>query len=215
MELFKEDIDWATILQPLINKYKNTPHPLQYKSLYQLIVMVVLSAQDSDANINIVAPKLFKKYPDMKALSTATTAQLTTLLSGVRYYNNKISWLQNIANTVKEDNNIPLTMKGLTALKGIGRKSANTIRHEFNREAVGILVDLHVLDRVTPRLGVAIGKNAEKIEKQLMAKLPQNQWGSIGMAISHLGRETCRPSNPKHDECILRKNCDYYQKNNK
>lgn len=103
-------------------------------------------------------------------------------------------------------------MKDLTALKGVGRKSANVIMREAGVKAEGIMVDLHVV-RVAPRIGIAKGKNADKIEKELMAALPQDMWGEIGMAISHLGREICRPTNPKHSECPISKDCEYCQAN--
>jgi len=212
MDLFNEDTNWPEALRPLIAKYKGEQHPLHYKNIYQLMVMVVLSAQDSDAHINKVVPAFFEKFPDMKALSKANTAQLTEYLSEVRFHGNKIAWLQEIAEEVKEDRNIPKTMKELTALKGIGRKSANVIMREAGVEAEGILVDLHVI-RVAPRLGIATGKDATKIEKQLMEALPRDMWGEIGMAISFLGRETCRPTNPKHSECILNHVCEYCLKN--
>ena len=207
MDLFMQT-DWPKALRPLIEKYKKQQHPLDYKSIYQLLVMVVLSAQDSDAHINKIAPEFFKKYPDMTALAKANTSDLTEALSDVRFHGNKIAWLQDIASEVKEDKNIPKTMKELTALKGVGRKSANVIMREAGIEAEGIMVDLHVL-RVAPRLGIAKGKNADKIEKELIEALPKDMWGEIGMAISFLGRETCRPTNPKHSECIVSDVCEY------
>lgn len=210
MDLFEENKDWAAILRPLITKYKGKEHPLHYKNIYQLLVMVVLAAQDSDANINKVTVDFFKKYPDMKALSQANSADLTEALAKVRFHGNKIAWLQEIAETVKEDRNIPNNMKELVALKGVGRKSANVILREAGAEAEGILVDLHVL-RVAPRLGISNGKNADKIEKDMMAVLPKDMWGEVGMALSFLGRETCRPTNPKHSECIVSEHCDYCQ----
>jgi endonuclease-3 len=207
MDLFMQT-DWPKALRPLIEKYKGEQHPLDYKNIYQLLVMVVLSAQDSDAHINKIAPDFFRKYPDMKALSKANSAELTDALSEVRFHTNKISWLQEIAETVKEDKNIPKTMNELTALKGVGRKSANVIMREAGAPSEGIMVDLHVL-RVAPRLGIAKGKNADKVEKELMEALPKDMWSEIGMAISFLGRETCRPTNPKHSECILSNVCEY------
>lgn len=208
MDLFNEGTDWPKALRPLIAKYKGEQHPLDYKNIYQLLVMVVLSAQDSDAHINKIAPAFFKKYPDMKALAKANTAGLMEYLEEVRFHGNKIAWLQEIAETVKEDKNIPKTMKELTALKGVGRKSANVIMREAGAEPEGIMVDLHVL-RVAPRLGIAKGKDAAKIEKQMMEVLPKDMWGETGMAISFLGREICRPTNPKHSECIMNKVCEY------
>lgn len=209
MDLFMETKDWATALQPLIDKYNKEKHPLEYGSLYQVLVMVLLAAQDSDAHINKLAPAFFKDFPDMKALAKANTDQLMEHLSGVRFHANKIAWLQDIASVVKDDKNIPVTMKELTALKGIGRKSANVIIREAGAQAEGIMVDLHVV-RVAPRIGVVTEKkDATKIEKQLMEILPKNMWGEIGMAISHLGREICRPTNPKHSICPVSDVCDY------
>ncbi|RZJ62814.1 MAG: endonuclease III [Flavobacterium sp.] len=210
MDLFEENKDWAKVLRPLIEKYRGKEHPLQYKNIYQLLVMVVLAAQDSDANINKVTIDFFAKFPDMKALSKANTAELTEALAKVRFHANKIAWLQDIASEVKEDKNIPTTMKELVALKGVGRKSANVIMREAGVDAEGILVDLHVL-RVAPRLGISNGKVADKVEKDLMAALPKDMWGEVGMAISFLGRETCRPSHPQHEECVMSSVCKYYK----
>lgn len=208
MDLFNEGTDWAKALKPLIAKYKNKKHPLDYQNLYQLLVMVVLSAQDSDAHINKIAPRLFKEFPDMKSLSKANEDSLLPFIEEVRFHGNKIKWLLEIAETVKEDKNIPLTMKELTALKGIGRKSANVIMREAEVKPEGIMADLHVV-RVAPRLGIAKSKEADKIEKEIMEVLPKSMWSEVGLAISFLGREICRPTNPKHDECLMNPVCEY------
>lgn len=201
-------INWNKEFQPLLKQYKGKKHPLDYKSYYQLLVMVVLSAQDSDKHINQIAPALFKAFPDMSALSKADEAALTPYVGKVRNFGNKIKWLLAIAAKIKHDKNIPDTMEELTALPGIGRKSANVIMREMGKPAEGIMVDLHVV-RVAPRLGIASGTDPKKIEKQLMDALDQKIWGEIGMAISFLGRDTCRPSNPQHDECVMRDVCAY------
>lgn len=203
-------IDWQTEIQPLIRKYKGKQHPLEYNNTYELIVMVVLSAQDSDRNINKIAPELFKVFPDMKSLSHASAESIHPLVSKVRNFRNKTKWLLEIARTVQENKNIPLTLDELTELPGIGRKSANVIMRESGVRAEGIIVDLHVV-RVAPRLGIATGTDPKKIEKQMMDVLDQKDWGEAGMAISFLGRETCRPSNPKHAECVMNKVCLYYK----
>src|SRR6187455_2491158 len=183
-------VDWPKAIQPLLKKYKSTKHPLDYKNIYQLLVMVVLSAQDSDRNINTIAPKLFEAYPDMKALSKATEETLFPFISKVRNFANKSKWLTEIAKTIKEDKNIPLTHEGLTALKGIGSKSANVILREAGKPAEGVIVDLHVV-RVAPRLGIATGTDPKKIEKQIMEALPNKKDWDAGMAMSFLGREIC------------------------
>jgi endonuclease III len=204
--------DWPTAIKPLLKKYDKLKHPLEYKNLYQLLVMVVLSARDSDRNINKLAPELFKVYPDMKSLGKATEADLYKHLSKVRGFRNKVKWLMDIASAVKTDKNIPLTMDELVKLPGIGRKSANVIMREAKVPAEGIMVDLHVV-RVAPRLGITRSTDPKKIEADLMAALPKKTWGDAGMAMSHLGREVCRPTHPQHHECVMTAYCEYYRKN--
>ncbi len=205
------NINWPDAIKPLLKKYKGKKHPLDYKNVYQLLVMVVLSAQDSDKHINAIAPKFFAAFPNMAALSQATSEAIQELVSDVRNFGNKSKWLSELSKKVKKDANIPLTLDALTELPGIGRKSANVIKREAGVEAEGIIVDLHVL-RVAPRLGIATGADPKKIEKQMMDILPSKQWDA-GMAISFLGREICRPT-PKCEICLMRNVCAYYNANN-
>jgi endonuclease III len=203
--------NWPDDLAPLLKKYKGKAHPLEYKSIYQLLVMVILSAQDSDKNINTLAPELFKAFPDMRSLARADENTLFKYISKVRNFGNKTRWLMSLSESLKEDKNIPLTMEGLTKLPGIGRKSANVILRESGKKAEGIIVDLHVI-RVAPRIGIASQtEDAKKIEKELMALIPEKDWGEIGMALSFLGREICRPSNPNCVECPISKCCAYFK----
>ncbi len=205
-----KSINWPEALKPLLTQYKGKVHPLHYKNRYQLVVMVILSAQDSDKHINEIAPPFFKAFPDMYALSKADAESLYKFVGTVRNFGNKTKWLLELAQKIKEDKNIPLTMEELTALPGIGRKSANVIMREAGVKAEGVIVDLHVV-RVAPRLGIASGTDPKKIEKQIMEAMPEKDWGEIGMAISFLGRETCRPTNPKHSECVVKESCAYFK----
>jgi len=202
------NVNWPEAIKPLLEKYKGQQHPLEYKNVYQLVVMVVLSAQDSDRNINKLAPELFKAFPDMKALSKASDRTLQPHISKVRNFRNKTKWLLEIAGKIKTDKKIPLALDDLTELPGIGRKSANVILREAGKPPVGVIVDLHVV-RVAPRLGIATGTDPKKIEKQIMETLPQKEWDA-GMAMSFLGREICRPK-PKCELCLMRTVCRYYQ----
>jgi endonuclease-3 len=205
-------INWAESLKPLLAKYKSKKHPLEYKNVYQLLVMVILSAQDSDKHINEVAPPFFKVFPDMKSLAKADAETLYRFIGKVRNFGNKTKWLLELAQKIKDDKNIPLTMDELTELPGIGRKSANVIMREGGVKAEGVIVDLHVL-RVAPRLGIATGTDPKKVEKQIMEVIPQKDWGQIGMAVSFLGRETCRPTNPHCSGCVVNKCCAYFKNN--
>src|SRR5687768_3889617 len=203
-------VDWAKAIKPLIKKYKGKQHPLEYKNIYQLLVMVILSARDSDKNINAIAPALFKAFPTIKSLSKATPQMLYPYISKVRSFAKKSDWIIEIAQHIKTDKNIPLTLDGLVALQGIGRKSANVIMREAGVKAEGVMVDLHVV-RVAQRLGIATSADPKKIEQQIMEVIPEKDWGETGMAISFLGRETCRPSHPRHGECVMASVCAYYK----
>ena len=203
----KPEINWPEAIKPLLRKYKNKPHPLEGKNVYQFLVMVVLSAQSTDSVINQLAPELFKAFPNMQSLSNATLETLTPLISKARNFNNKGKWLIAIAKEVKNDSNIPLSLEQLTKLPGIGRKSANVILRYAKATAEGVIVDVHVL-RVAPRLGIATGDDATKMEKQIMEVLPQKEWDA-GMAMSFLGREICRPT-PECEKCLMNKVCAYY-----
>ena len=200
-------INWPEAIKPLIKKYKGKKHPLDYENTYQLLVGVVLSAQDSDRHINQLAPKLFEAFPNMEALSHATPETLFPFIGSVRNYANKTKWLIALAQKIKKDSNIPLILDELTELPGIGRKSANVIKREAGAPAEGVIVDLHVV-RVAPRLSIATGTDPKKIEKQIMETLPQNEWDA-GMAMSFLGREICRPQ-PNCEICLMKPVCAFY-----
>jgi len=204
-------INWEEAVQPLLKKYKSKKHPLEYKNLYQLVVMVVLSAQSTDKIINNIAPELFKAFPDMRTLATAKRDDLFPYISKVRGFGKKADWLIKIAQMIKTDKNIPVTMEELVSLPGIGRKSANVIMREAKVKAEGVVVDLHVV-RVAPRLGITKSDDPKIVEKDIMKVVSEKDWGDIGMAISFLGREICRPTDPMHDKCVMNKVCAYYAK---
>ena len=211
MNLFEEN-NWAEKLNPLIEKYKGKKHPLNYENTYQLMIAVILSAQDSDANINKITPEFFAKFPNLEIVSTSSLDHLIPYVNKVQNFGNKATWILGIAQTLKKDNNIPKNLNDLLALKGIGRKSANVIMREIGALAEGIIADLHVI-RVAPRIGIIPeSKDGNKVEKQLMQQLPREMWGEIGMAISFLGREICRPTNPKCSLCPISNHCTFNSK---
>jgi endonuclease-3 len=202
-------VDWKEAIKPLLKKYKNKKHPLEARNVYEMLVMVVLSAQSTDKLIMDIAPKLFLAFPNMESLAKAEPEMLYPFIDKVRGSRKKADWLVRIGREIKTDKNIPLTMDEMVELPGIGRKSANVIKREAKAEPEGVIVDIHVL-RVAPRLGIATGDNADKIEKQLMEILPKEQWDA-GMAMSFLGREICRPD-PECPKCLMKPVCEYYNK---
>jgi endonuclease-3 len=204
-DLFK---NWNFYLDQLYDLYAGRKHPLEYNNLYELVIMVILSAQDSDAHINTVSRPLFDKYTSMKELSAASSSDIIPYIRSVKNCARKAVWAESLAKTIESDDRIPKTMTGLTALPGIGRKSANVIIRESGGTAEGIIVDLHVM-RVAPRMGIAMGKTPEKVEKELMEIIPHGMWNEAGMALSFLGREICRPSQPKCSMCIMKECCEF------
>ncbi len=211
-------MDWNKGLAPLFKKYGGLKHPLDYKDRYQLVSMVILSSRSTDVLINRIAPALFKAFPSMKALSAARPKDLFPYVHGITNFAHKSEWLVSLAKSVKDDGHIPTTMAGLTQLPGIGRKSANVIIGESIRlypdagwKPEGVMVDLHVA-RVAPRLGIAKSDAPDKIEQELMDAIPQKNWHAAGMAMTFLGREVCRPTNPKCPECVVNNVCEYYKK---
>jgi len=211
-EMIKADTakktDWPVNVEPLLRKYGGRKHPLNYANRYQLVVMVLLSAQDSNRHINALAPDFFTAFPDMKALANASIEAIQEPIDSVMGFRKKSVWLSQIAKQIGEDSKIPHTLEELTKYPGIGRKSANIIIRESGDKAEGIIVDRHVL-RVAPRLGIAEGVKAEAIEEQMMNIFAVQMWGEIGMSLSFHGREICQPK-PKCDICEMRTVCRYY-----
>lgn len=203
--------NWKENLEPLIDKYKGRKHPLNYNNPYQLLIMVILSAQDSDANINNITIPFFEKFPNLESISNSNIEEITSYFTKVKNYPTKTTWIYELAKLLKTDNNIPTNLTELITLKGIRRKSANVILRETNQKTEGIIVDLHVI-RVAPRIGLTPKyEDGNKIEKLLMQQLPYEIWNEIGMAFSFLGREICRPTNPKCDDCPINIHCNYFK----
>lgn len=207
-KVLTKTIDWNKALKPLFKKYDGKKHPLEYENAYQLIVMIVLSARASDLLVNNLAPAFFKQYPTFKYLAKAKPAELYPVLR-VPGFRKKAEWIIDIAQTIEKLPEIPTSMEALTKLKGFGRKSANVYMSQIGLPAEGVIVDLHTL-RVAPRLGIAVGEDPKKIEQQLMEKVDKKNWHILGMSLTYLGRETCRPTNPKCPECVVNSVCAFY-----
>lgn len=207
MDLF-DDRNWSKVLEPLILRYKGKPHPLHYKNSYQLIVMVILAAQDSDENVNQLTIPFFEKFPNWASLISINAEDLYSLLGSIVNFKNKANWIIDLAKEFN-DKELPTTISAFTRYRGIGRKSAHVVLKELGYKPNGIMVDLHVL-RVAPRLGIVPAfKDADKMEQLLLSKLDSSTWLEIGMAISFHGRLICRPI-PNCMSCQINTICDYF-----
>jgi len=198
------------IIETLAEQHPNADTELHYRNPFELLVATILSAQSTDAGVNMVTPALFKKYPDARALATATPGQLEPMILSTGFFRQKSKALIGMAQGLVADHDgvVPADMELLTKLPGVGRKTANVVLgHSLG--VPGLPVDRHVL-RVSNRIGIAEGDDPVKVEDQLCAKLPKEMWIlASDVQILH-GRRICKPK-PLCDQCSVRDDCDYYQ----
>ncbi len=184
---------------------------LIYDEVYQLLVAVILSAQCTDKRVNLTTPALFKKYPDILALSRANETELFELIKSISYPNNKTKHLIAMANMVMDKFNgkIPMTVDELVLLPGVGRKTANVITSVIDQQP-NMAVDTHVF-RVSARLGLTSNaKTPLATEKQLMQFLPTELVHKAHHWLILHGRYICVARNPKCDICGLKSVCKFY-----
>ena len=197
------------VIDALAEQHPNADTELHYRTAFELLVATMLSAQSTDARVNMVTPALFKRYPDAPALARATTAELEPQIVSTGFFRQKSKSLITMAQRLvaDHDGNVPARMDALTALPGVGRKTANVVLgHALG--VPGLPVDRHVL-RVANRIGIAEGDDPEAVEAQLCAALPPEKWTlASDVQILH-GRRVCRPK-PLCDQCSVRDDCDYY-----
>jgi endonuclease-3 len=192
-----------------------TQHPdadteLRYKTPFQLLVATILSAQSTDARVNMVTPALFKRYRDARALAKATTAELEPQIHSTGFFRAKAKSLLGMATALVEQHagEVPATMAALVELPGVGRKTATVVLgHALG--VPGLPVDRHVL-RVANRIGIAEGDDPVAVEEQLTKALPPERWTRASDTLILHGRRICRPK-PLCDQCVVRDDCDYFR----
>lgn len=197
------------------NLYPNPDCELNFNSDYQVVVAVILSAQCTDKRVNMVTPELFKKYPDFEALSKANITELEECIRSCGFYHNKAKNLINMAKdvTAKHGGHLPNNKSELTALAGVGEKTANVVLAAYFREPA-IAVDTHVF-RVSNRLGLADANTVEKTQKQLEKNVDKNDWIDLHYSLVLHGRYVCKALNPNCTDCKLKSTCKHYLANNK
>jgi endonuclease-3 len=198
------------IIQTLAEQHPNADTELHHRNAFELLVATILSAQSTDARVNMVTPALFSRYPDAKALASASTAELEPQIVSTGFFRQKSKALVGMAQALVRDHggDVPADMEALTKLPGVGRKTANVVLgHALG--VPGLPVDRHVL-RVSNRIGIAESDDPEKVESQLCGVLPKEMWTlASDVQILH-GRRICRPK-PLCDQCMVRDDCDYYR----
>jgi endonuclease-3 len=199
------------ILKKLERQHPGADTELHFRTPYELLVATILSAQCTDERVNQVTPALFQRYPNAAALHKATTAELEPQIQSTGFFRAKSKSLAGMAAAVCERHRgeIPKTMEELTALPGVGRKTANVVLgHALG--VPGLPVDRHVL-RVSNRIGIARGEDPEIVEQQLCAAMPPAKWTLTSDTLILHGRRICKPR-PLCDQCAVRDDCDYYRK---
>ena len=186
---------------------------LEYENAWQLLIATILSAQCTDARVNIVTRDLFQKYRSVEDFAKADQKVLERDIHATGFYRNKakniISCCQDLMS--RFGGQVPETLEELTSLAGVGRKTANVIRGNIYHEP-SIVVDTHV-KRISARLGFTEETDPAKVEQDLMRVLPKDHWILYNMQIITLGRQLCKALNPKCGECFLTEVCPCYQKN--
>ncbi len=198
------------IIETLAEQHPNADTELHYRNAFELLVATILSAQSTDQRVNMVTPALFRQYPDAAALAAAEPEALQRAIVSTGFFRQKAKALIGMATALvgQHGGEVPADMTLLTALPGVGRKTANVVLgHALG--VPGLPVDRHVL-RVANRIGIAQGDDPEKVEAQLCKALPNSMWTlASDVQILH-GRRVCRPK-PLCDQCSIRGDCDYYR----
>jgi endonuclease-3 len=196
------------IIDELEKIYPNPDCALIHHSPWELLVATILSAQCTDKRVNLVTPDLFKQFPDIKSFADASQAEMEAAIKSTGFYRNKAKNIIACAQKLINDfgGKIPQNLKELVSLPGVGRKTASVILGTAFAKAEGVVVDTHV-KRLSFRLGFSRETNPEKIELDLMKKLPKKKW----IIFSHLlilhGRNRCKARKPDCDNCEIHAHC--------
>ena len=198
------------VVEKVAELYPDATTELHYRTPFELLVATILSAQSTDARVNMVTPALFKRYPTAGALARAKAPELERLIVSTGFFRQKSKALLGMSAMLVEHHKgeVPADMDALTALPGVGRKTANVVLgHALG--VPGLPVDRHVL-RVSNRIGLAEGDDPVEVESQLCAVMPAKLWTLTSDVLILHGRRVCRPK-PECERCPLPPNdCAYY-----
>ncbi|MEW5951447.1 MAG: endonuclease III [Elusimicrobiota bacterium] len=196
------------LLKLLRENYPKASCSLDYKNPFELLIATILSAQCTDRRVNMVTPKLFKRFPDAEKMSKAPLDEIKEIIKSTGFYNNKAKSLKEASNSIVKNfqGKVPSDMEKLLSLKGVARKTANVVLSSAFGKNEGIVVDTHV-KRISYRLGLTKQTNPQKIEKDLMNLIEKKDWGYFSHALVFHGRTFCFARNPKCKDCFLNNIC--------
>ena len=197
-----------TILSRLKREYPDAHCELDYRTPFELLVATILSAQCTDARVNLVTPALFARYPTPAALAAARQEDVEALIRSTGFFRNKAKSLIGMAQGLAAAHGglVPGTMAELQVLPGVGRKTANVILGNAYGKHEGITVDTHVA-RLSTLLGLTRQTTPEKIEQDLMALVPRKDWTLVSHLLIWHGRRVCIARRPRCEVCVLNRIC--------
>lgn len=196
------------VVAKLRQMYPKAKCSLDFTNAFELLIATILSAQSTDARVNIVTKSLFRKYPDPQSFASASQVEMERDVKQTGFFRNKAKAVIACSKAIMEKHGgeVPRTMDELTALPGVGRKTANVVLSNALKTPVGIVVDTHVT-RVSGRLGFTKSADPVVIEQDLMKLIPQKEWTSFSHRLINHGREICIARKPKCSVCLLNELC--------
>jgi endonuclease-3 len=202
---------FAIVSEVLSKKFPSPKTELLYETPFQLLIATLLAAQCTDKRVNMVTPKLFKEYPDAKAMSQLSVDELKEKIKSINFFNTKAKHIVALCKTLVEkyDGQVPQTLEELTALAGVGRKTAHVVMSNAFGKPV-LAVDTHVF-RVSNRLGLVKADNVLETERQLMKYLKPEMVSDFHHYLILHGRYTCKAKAPDCHLCELTRICSYYK----
>jgi len=181
---------------------------LRYETDFQLLVAVILSAQTTDVGVNKATPVLFERFPTPEALAAADPAEVELIVHPTGFFRNKTKNIMGAAQRIVTEygGRVPDTMEDLLTLPGVARKTANIVLYNAFGKAEGVAVDTHVF-RLAHRLGYSKHEDTNKVEKDLMALFPREEWGALTYRLIEHGRAVCSAKRPICGQCALSDLC--------
>lgn len=199
----------AAILDALDKTYPNAVCALNHTNAWELTVATILSAQCTDARVNMVTPALFHAYPTPQAMAHAQPEAIQEIIASLSFFRQKSKSLVGAAKVVTNDfgGEVPQTMDEMLRIPGAARKTSNVVLGSWYRIASGVVVDTHVL-RLSRRLELTVHDDPVKVERDLVAVLPQEKWIDFSHQLIHHGRQVCEARKPKCADCSLETSCN-------
>jgi endonuclease-3 len=196
------------VVRSLAADYPDVTCALDNETPFQLLVATILSAQCTDARVNMVTPELFRRWPDAAAMASAPIRELEKVIQSTGFFRNKAKNIKAASQGLMDqyDGDVPRDLESLVSLPGVGRKTANVVLGTAYGLATGVVVDTHVT-RISRRLGLTAESDATKIERDLMRLVPQEEWVNFAHRMIHHGRRICIARKPLCEQCSMNAFC--------